>query len=644
MISAIRPLALLLLLTITFTSAANSPLEKIFSQLTPMSSPALSPMGDFLAARCPKGNKYATCVYDMNGENAPIYIDTDDRSTIDHLRWASDQHLLIYFTQRRGRVIDVEHMEIDYQRIYSFNIKSQKGQILMGDLGGTYSTLNNVLSYQLDKNSVLMGVTFSNDLQFRTRIYEVDLNTGKSEKINNGSPHTINYVYSASGELLATEHYNQRTNRYWINRESSNDKIFEIKNTLLSFSTQGLHNDEQSLAFYFDDGKGAMSLDLDTGKLSPLLINEEPVHESGSAIIDQYTNQLIGFNSWNGSVDTQQFKATLFKKVQAAISKALGQPLIIASWNKDRSRFLLKTTPVSKPSEYYLFNRKGGMVDFVASNNPFQGEGKFGETITIQYEADDGLKIHSFLTLPVNKTAKDKPFPLIILPHGGPASYDDASYDQTTQYLSQLGYSVFRPNFRGSTGYGATHLSAGFGEFGGKMITDIHDGYRHLIDTEWVEDTPFCIIGSSYGGYAALQLSLRYPDSINCTIAINAVNDPIHLNNQYHRGGIGWDYLKEFIGETETPKDIKAISPYENTNQFSAPLLMIHSENDQRVPYIQAQKFAARMEDKSHFSFITLNDQNHFIENAEDKEAVLIAIKQWLNKYYPINSKKPSLQ
>jgi dipeptidyl aminopeptidase/acylaminoacyl peptidase len=96
----------------------------------------------------------------------------------------------------------------------------------------------------------------------------------------------------------------------------------------------------------------------------------------------------------------------------------------------------------------------------------------------IEYAAQDGRPIHAYLTLPLNREAKD--LPLIVLPHGGPHSRDYPGFDWISQALASRGYAVLQPQFRGSAGFGKDLLWAGFGEFGRKMQTDLSDGVSAL--------------------------------------------------------------------------------------------------------------------------------------------------------------------
>lgn len=80
----------------------------------------------------------------------------------------------------------------------------------------------------------------------------------------------------------------------------------------------------------------------------------------------------------------------------------------------------------------------------------------------ITYKSRDGLKIPAFLTVPNGKP----PFPLIVLPHGGPFVQETVVYDEWAQMLANNGYLVLQPQYRGSRGYGEDFYKIAFSEGG----------------------------------------------------------------------------------------------------------------------------------------------------------------------------------
>src|SRR5437899_9825140 len=123
------------------------------------------------------------------------------------------------------------------------------------------------------------------------------------------------------------------------------------------------------------------------------------------------------------------------------------------------------------------------------------------EVRAIEYPAADGLVIPGFLTVPV-RGPREK-MPLVVLPHGGPELRNEGGFDWWAQALASAGYAVLQPNFRGSTVSDALR-AAGYGQWGRKMQTDLSDGVQYLAGQGLIDPARVCIVGASYGGYAAL--------------------------------------------------------------------------------------------------------------------------------------------
>ena len=148
-----------------------------------------------------------------------------------------------------------------------------------------------------------------------------------------------------------------------------------------------------------------------------------------------------------------------------------------------------------------------------------------GTTRWITYKARDGLEIPAYVTLPPRAPPKDARLPLVAPPHGGPRVRDAYDFDYVAQFLATRGYAVLQPQFRGSAGFGEDFVKAGKGEWGGKMQTDLLDGVAVLAAAGEVDPKRVCIVGASFGGYAALAGATLLPDAYRCAASIAGIGD-----------------------------------------------------------------------------------------------------------------------
>jgi dipeptidyl aminopeptidase/acylaminoacyl peptidase len=222
-----------------------------------------------------------------------------------------------------------------------------------------------------------------------------------------------------------------------------------------------------------------------------------------------------------------------------------------------------------------------------------------------------------------------------VLPHGGPAVLDTQDFDWWAQALAAQGYAVLQPNYRGST-VSVAHRAAGFGEWGRKMQTDLSDGVRYLGEQGTIDPKRVCIVGASYGGYAALAGISLEPGVYRCAVAVAGIAD---LKRFLVRRGdsVTQRYWNRFMG-VSGPGDpiLKAISPIEHVSAIAGPVLLIHGRDDTVVPYEQSDAMADALKHAGKsFEFVTLKHEDHWLSRSATRLQMLEATVAFLRKNNP---------
>ena len=248
---------------------------------------------------------------------------------------------------------------------------------------------------------------------------------------------------------------------------------------------------------------------------------------------------------------------------------------------------------VDGPKDGFVYE----LVDLNAREQGRLGEVYEGEPPPLQvrritYAAIDGLQIPAYLTLPRERAAKD--LPLIVLPQGGPAVRDTADFEWWSQALADQNYAVLQPNYRGSN-IDTRFLSAGFGEWGRKMQTDLSDGVRYLVKEGIVDPQRVCIVGASYGRYAALAGGTLDAGVYRCAVSVAGISDLKRLldwvnASNFHRQNRSQRYWDRFMS-VSGPDDpiLDSISPIKHLAAMTAPVLLIHGRDDTVVPFEQSR-------------------------------------------------------
>ncbi|SMF61126.1 Dipeptidyl aminopeptidase/acylaminoacyl peptidase [Alteromonadaceae bacterium Bs31] len=204
----------------------------------------------------------------------------------------------------------------------------------------------------------------------------------------------------------------------------------------------------------------------------------------------------------------------------------------------------------------------------------------------------EGLDIPYLLNLPQDTSVK---LPMLVMPHGGPIGvYDTPYFDETAQFFVAQGYAVLRVNFRGSSGYSEDLQRSGEKQWGNMMLTDILQVTRQVTKRAEIDSKSVCIIGMSYGGYAAAELLTRHPEVFRCGVAMAGVYDiNLYINFREHSDGRA-DWIYKNIGDPrEDYDDLKAISPLYSTEKLQRPIFIIHGKKDTVVSFEQAYRYAA---------------------------------------------------
>jgi dipeptidyl aminopeptidase/acylaminoacyl peptidase len=357
-----------------------------------------------------------------------------------------------------------------------------------------------------------------------------------------------------------------------------------------------------------------------------------------SAIWDERRGLVVGLTPGASGGSPEWLDAEI-GGVHAALSKVFkGRIVELKSWSTDRSRFVVRVGSAAAPASWFLFDRPQKQLSPLGDEYPELKDAPLGATRSITYAARDGLQITAYLTSPVG--GRPGKAPLIVLPHDGPESHDDEDFDWLTQYLVTRGYAVLRPQYRGSTGYGRDFELAGRGEWGGKMQTDLLDGVAFVAASGEIDPSRVCIVGISFGGYAALAGATLHNDAYRCAAAIAGISDLGVLINdnkrKFDRASSVVRSLRRMLGDADTAK-LRAISPLQQVSAVRVPILLVHGDQDGVVPIEQSKLMAdALKESGKPVEFLTLAGEGHDLLNSGSRTQMLETLGAFLAKNLPV--------
>jgi dipeptidyl aminopeptidase/acylaminoacyl peptidase len=232
----------------------------------------------------------------------------------------------------------------------------------------------------------------------------------------------------------------------------------------------------------------------------------------------------------------------------------------------------------------------------------------------------------------------------VVLAHGGPQARDNSGFDWWAQGMASRGYAVLQANFRGSSGYGDDFVEAGYGEWGRKMQTDLSDGVRFLAAEGTIDPKRVCIVGASYGGYAAMAGPTLDPGVYRCAVAVSGVSDlrrmiAFEAGQGGRRNNSAVRYWNRFMG-ADGPGDrsLDARSPAMQAATADAPILLLHGRDDTVVPIEQSQVMATALRRAGKpVEFIELNGEDHWLSREATRTRMLTETVRFLEANNPPN-------
>lgn len=324
-----------------------------------------------------------------------------------------------------------------------------------------------------------------------------------------------------------------------------------------------------------------------------------------------------------------------FEKVFNRVAEQIkNQDIYSIDSDKNEERFILRTFSDRSMGNIYFYDSKKDELKIITALAPWLPEEQMAETKPIEYTSRDGLLIHGYLTLP--KGNKDRRWPLVVNPHGGPWSRDTWRFSPQVQFLANRGYAVFQMNFRGSSGYGKKFLEASYKQWGKKMLDDVNDGVNWLIEKEFVNKKRICIYGGSYGGYKTLAALAFTPDLYACGIDYVGVSNLLTYMKTIPPYRITeLERLYEMVGDPEKDKEqLMATSPALHANKIKAPLLVVQGAKDPRVNRAESDQMVEALKKNSvEVSYLVKDNEGHGFRNEENRFEFYETMEKFLAKH-----------
>ncbi|HHU25292.1 MAG TPA: S9 family peptidase [Bacteroidales bacterium] len=350
-------------------------------------------------------------------------------------------------------------------------------------------------------------------------------------------------------------------------------------------------------------------------------------------------NYEIDYFAYNGEKYVITPVSDFFKSFSKQMEKEFpGKEFYVVDADDDENTFLIVVQSDKLYGTYYQYDNKTKQFSLLYDLMPQLKEADMAEMRPITFTSRDGLTIHGYITLPKEALAGEK-VPLVVNPHGGPQGIRDSwGFNPETQLFASRGYATLQVNFRISGGYGKEFLKAGFKQVGRKVMDDVEDGVKHVIEQGWVDKEKIAIYGGSHGGYATLMGLVKTPELYACGVDYVGVSNIFTFMNsipEYWKPYL--DMLKEIWYDVDNEEEAaiaKEVSPAYQIDKIKSPLFVVQGANDPRVNINESDQIVEQLRAKGvDVPYMVKYNEGHGFAHEENSIDFYKAMMGFLAKY-----------
>jgi len=651
--------------------AWSAPPIEAYGRLPQFEDAVLSPAGDRVAYVLTVENRREVVVQTFGADKKAIRIDAGE-NIVHNLAWMGNNFLTI----TASRISDFDlGRQFNYgaTQIYDFTDQSlhalpqwlerrgmanaasmligpARAEVIRGEKPGTAGAAPMLESPP--EMRFVDGHTYaflrtrkfvSSDRGWVPALFRVALESERKDQANlvqlgPGSAGLTRVLIDAGGEPVAEASYHDRDRRWLLEIQHDGHWI--------DAQTQETELDQPYiLGFAPEDGWGLMRMP--GGSVRRFSLEDghwgEPLESAAGFnlfLTDPLSHKIIG----GEQLDLTRHYRFFDPAAQVAWDKIMeafpGEDVRLQSWSDNRQKIIVRVFGTHTGAAYALIDRDSNQISLMGNFYKDIAAQDIAPVQTLAYAAADGLKIPAYLTLPLARPAKN--LPLIVLPHSAPAERDTPGFDWYAQALASRGYAVLQANFRGSGGFGAKFLEAGYGQWGRKMQSDLSDGVRYLAGQGLIDPQRVCIVGRGYGGYAALAGATLDTGVYRCAAAISAISDLkgfVQWRNEFKKRSDDHEtrYWTRFMGaENASDPVLDTLSPLKHAGQAAIPVLLIHGKDDTFVPQEQSLEMAEALKKAGKpYELVELPGEDYWLSRADTRIQMLQTVIKFLEKNNP---------
>ena len=459
-------------------------------------------------------------------------------------------------------------------------------------------------------------------------------------KIDTGSDAFVEYVEDQAGNYVVGLRRQNGIPEIWQrsagSREWQQRWVANKESTIHPVSVSPDGQTLYALSNVSTDKIAAVEFDLSSGTLARVIFEHERFDLGGILVDDDHPVPYGVVFSEQGLLRYHFFADEHHEEFLDLQEKFPDKGIVIIGRANDDNVLLVSASTSKDHGEIYRCDKMSDTCEMVISLSPWLEGKTLSDTVVLQIEAEEGLLVDAFLTLPAAGRAS---VPLVVMPHGGPIGVRDSRYySSDVQWLAHNGYAVLQVNYRGSSGYGREFVEAGLRELGRGIEDDIDAAVMLALQTyPQLDRDRIGIFGASYGGYSALMSVIRNPELYQCAASFAGVTDLTLLfaQSRLHKNPALREELIRIIGDPDLDHEEQTSnSPVYRYREIGRPVFLAHGTRDRIVDIEHSWRLRMLMRlQGTDPDFVVIDDVGHGFRYVEEAELLYEPLVRFLDKH-----------
>lgn len=523
-----------------------------------------------------------------------------DLDKAENIYWSGDSNTIIYNTSRK-------HNGKYYNQLVARDITTTKpNKTLLAPELAQHGRMYFYKSIEGSVTEIVVELRSNDSKQYfhAPAYYRVDYTTGQYMELAAASPNFRDWIISNKGSVLGSYRINTSGLDVQWRVDGEDQTLFSCDDdSEINYVTSG------SQFIYFLSN--CLSDKVAVNRVNKQSYKIDTLYEPEDIDIESVTvnkqNKLLFATTHKHTTEFTVFDQR-FAFLQDWHQDQLSKTVTVLNSTDNGDKFILLSSDLSGHQKW-LGDTQTQQLTLLEKRILPGKQSWVGSYRAIEIPTDNGVSVQTFLARP-NFIASDIKIPTVVYLHGGPTARSYPEYNPEISFLTNRGYAVLVVNYHGSTGYGIDYMRLPYGNFI-SLPNSVSAAVDWLIDSGSANPDKIALMGGSYGGY----LSLLMPGLDNrfaCSIAINPATDlsnlEAHFKQKYGEEELSRSFVNKYHGESPTYKDW---SPINQSNYRDNKILLIHAENDHRVPIEQSTEFYKKFKSTNSIRFVTLANESH---------------------------------